>query len=181
MKIKPLFIITLCLFSIYSYSQDYIPVERASSVKFFINNFGLSTEGSFSGLRGDINFNPRNIENASFEISVDATTVYTENRSRDTHLKSKDYFYAEKYPTIYLISKSITRGDQEGFYWFIGNLIIKGITKEIKFEFNAIPERSGYLFKGGFSMNRRDFLVGSGSLVLSNNVQVELSVTTTKK
>jgi polyisoprenoid-binding protein YceI len=180
MKKKPLFIITICLFFISSYSQNYLPVERASSVKFFISNYGLSTEGSFSGLRGDINFNPRNIENASFEISIDASSIYTKNRSRDTHLKSRDYFYVEKYPTIFLISKSITRTGQEGLYWFYGNLIIKGVTKEVKFEFSAIPERSGYLFKGSFSINRRDFLVGSGSVVLSNFVQVDLAVSTIK-
>jgi len=96
-------------------------------------------------------------------------------------LKSRDYFYVEKYPSIYLISKSITRTGQEGLFWFQGNLIIKGVTKEIKFQFSAEKERSGYLFKGNFSIDRRDFLVGSGSLTLSNNVQVDIAVSTIKK
>lgn len=164
-----------------SFSQNYLPIEKASSVRFFINNFGISTEGSFGGLRGDIYFNPYNLESSSFEISLDAGTVYTKNRTRDTHLKSKDYFYVEKYPTIFLISKSITRTGQEGLFWFQGNLIIKGVTKEVKFQFSAEKERSGYLFKGDFSVNRRDFLIGSGSLVLSNNVQVMIAVSTMNK
>lgn len=181
MKVKLLFISILCLFSIFSYSQNYLPVERASSVKFYISNFGISTEGSFNGIRGDIFFNPSKLENSSFEISVDAASIFTKNRSRDTHLKTHDYFYVEKYPTIFLISKSITRTGQDGLYWFLGNLIIKGVTKEVKFEFSAIPERSGYLFKADFTINRRDFLVGSGSVVLSNNVHVALVVSTMKK
>jgi polyisoprenoid-binding protein YceI len=181
MKIKPLYIIILSLFSTIGYSQNYLPVERASTVKFYINNFGISTEGSFSGLRGDIVFNTLSLENSSFEISVDAASVFTGNRSRDIHLKSRDYFYVEKYPSIFLISKSITKNEQEGSYWFLGNLIIKGVTKEVKFKFSAIPERSGYLFKGEFTINRRDFFVGSGSLVLSNNVQVNLAVSTMRK
>lgn len=181
MKFKSIFLLILCFYSIKGYSQNYIPVERASTVKFFISNFGLSTEGSFNGLRGDIYFNPHKLENSSFEISIEANTIFTKNRSRDTHLKSKDYFYVDKYPAIYLISKSITRTGLEGRYWFSGNLIIKGVTKEVKFEFSAVQERAGYLFKGEFTINRRDFLIGSGSLVLSNNVQVVLNVTTTNK
>lgn len=180
MKVKLLYIVILCLFSVCDYAQNYLPVERASSVKFYISNYGISTEGSFSGIRGDLFFNPSKIESSSFEISVDAASIFTKNRSRDTHLKTRDYFYVEKYPTIYLISKSITRTGQEGLYWFLGNLIIKGVTKEVKFEFSAIPERSGYLFKGDFIINRRDFLVGSGSIFLSNNVQVSLAVSTMK-
>lgn len=168
------------IFSTLSFSQNYLPIEKASSIRFFINNFGISTEGSFGGLRGDIYFNPYNLESSSFEISLEAETVYTKNRTRDTHLKSKDFFYVEKYPTIYLISKSITRTGQEGLFWFQGNLIIKGVTREIKFQFSAEKERSGYLFKGNFSLNRRDFLIGSGSLVLSNNVQVAIAVSTMK-
>ncbi|MEI8074010.1 MAG: YceI family protein [Bacteroidota bacterium] len=181
MKLKQLLLFVLCLISLIGSAQNYLPVERASSIKFYINNFGFSTEGSFNGLRGEIYFNPSNLEKSSFEVSVNAASVFTKNRNRDTHLKSLDYFYVDKYPTIYLISKMISKSDQEGFYWFQGNLIIKGVTKEVKFLFSAVQERSGYLFNGNLNINRRDFLVGSGSLVLSNNVQVSINVSTMKK
>jgi polyisoprenoid-binding protein YceI len=162
-------------------SQNYIPIPGKSSVKFYINNFGLSTEGSLSGLKANIVFNPNNLENASVEVSVDASTVFTKNRLRDNHLKSEDYFYVEKYPAIYLISTNITRTEVTGLYLFEGNLLMKGITKFIKFPFKAIPEKSGYVFNGDFNLKRSDFLIGKGSLVLSNHVLVTFSVSTIKK
>jgi polyisoprenoid-binding protein YceI len=162
-------------------SQTYLPVEKSSSVKFFINNFGISTEGSFGGIKGDIDFNPSKLRDASFDMSVDAESVFTKNRTRDNHLKSRDYFYVEKYPTIYLISKSITKAPLKNQYWFEGELMIKDVTRQIKFQFTAEQDKSGYLFKANFRINRRDYFIGSSSLVLSNNVDVELSIATVKK
>jgi polyisoprenoid-binding protein YceI len=162
-------------------SQTYLPVEKSSSVKFFINNFGISTEGSFGGIKGDIDFNPSKLRDASFAMSVDAESVFTKNRTRDNHLKSRDYFYVEKYPTIYLISKSITKAPLKNQYWFEGELMIKDVTRQIKFQFTAEQDKSGYLFKANFRINRRDYFIGSSSLVLSNNVDVELSIATVKK
>lgn len=176
-----LVLLNLCSFCLSGRSQTYIPVDKASSVKFYINNFGISTEGSFSGIKGDIDFNPNKLSAASFDMSVNAESVFTKNRARDNHLKSRDYFYVEKYPTIYLISKSITKASLKDHYWFEGELMIKDITRFIKFQFSAEQEKTGYLFKANFKINRRDFFVGGSSLVLSNNVEVELSVSSNKK
>jgi polyisoprenoid-binding protein YceI len=176
-----LILLNLCCISIFSISQTYIPVEKKSSVEFFINNFGITIEGSFSGIKGDIDFNPNKLGTASFDMSVNAASVFTKNRTRDTHLKSRDYFYVEKYPTIYLISKSITKASLKDQYWFEGELIIKDMTRLIKFPFVVEQEKTGYLFKANFKINRRDFFVGSNSLVLSNNVEVALSISANKK
>jgi polyisoprenoid-binding protein YceI len=176
-----LLILKLCCITNSSLSQTYIPVEKSSSVKFFINNFGISTEGSFSGIRGDIGFNPNKLKEASFDMSVQAESVFTKNKTRDTHLKSRDYFYVEKYPSIYLISKSINKAPLKDQYWFEGELIIKDVTRQIKFLFIAEQNQNGYLFKANFRINRRDYFVGSSSLVLSNNVDLDLSIYTVKK
>jgi len=182
MRWKAFFIlINLCCFYNYNIAQTYIPVEKSSSVLFYINNFGIRTEGSFSGIKGDINFNPTKLSEASFDMSVKAETIFTKNRARDSHLKSRDYFYTEKFPTIYLISKSITKDPQSDQYIFEGELIIKDLTRAIKFPFRVEQEKSGYRFKADFKINRRDYFIGSSSLVLSNNVEVFLSIATNKK
>jgi polyisoprenoid-binding protein YceI len=181
MKIKQLFVLFLCVSSILCTAQSYSPVARSSQVKFYINQLGFTTWGTFGGITGDINFNASYPKYSSFEMSVSAETVFTENRKRDNHLKSADYFYVEKYPLIYIISKSISSSGQEGNFQFNGVIIIKGISKEISFPFKAIPEKSGYLFKGSFELNRKDFLVGEVNPFLSNKVTVDLSVSTIKK
>ena len=63
-----------------------------------------------------------------------------------------------------------------GFYYFTGNLTIKGVTKSISFPFQVKEEKDGLLFTGSFEMNRLDFGIGEQSIVLSNQVAVTLSV-----
>ncbi|MCI0751233.1 MAG: YceI family protein, partial [Flammeovirgaceae bacterium] len=60
-----------------------------------------------------------------------------------------------------------------------GKLTIKNVTKEISFPFTATKQDNGYLFKGGFTINRRDFGVGEGSLSLADELMVKFSIATT--
>src|SRR5438045_7587500 len=83
-------------------SQKYKPVDEGSKVHFEIKNFGINTGGDLSGLAGDINFVPANVGACSFNVSVSVNTIDTDNGSRDKHLKSDEYFDAEKYPLITL-------------------------------------------------------------------------------
>ncbi len=71
-------------------AQILAPVDAASSVKFTIKNFGLKVDGSMKGLQGKITFNPAGLATASFTVSADATTINTNNGTRDTHFKKKN-------------------------------------------------------------------------------------------
>lgn len=161
-----------------AFSQKYKTSEAGSKVHFIIKNFGISTGGDLSGLKGDINFLPANVSASSFNVSVDVKTIDTDNDTRDEHLKSREYFDSEKYPEIKLLSTKIstTSKTKSGWYFFTGNLTIHGITKPISFPFTAIQKGSDYLFTGSVTINRLDFGVGSSSAVLSNTVKISLSV-----
>ena len=158
-----------------AYAQNLVPVDAGSSVKFVIKNFGFSTPGSFSGLKGTIRFDDANMANASFNVSINAATINTENETRDRHLLKEEYFDSEKYPLISFTSTSISV-TRPGNYLINGRLTIKNITKEISFPFTATAQNNGYLFSGSFKINRRDFTVGSSSMVLADNLEVTLSV-----
>jgi polyisoprenoid-binding protein YceI len=162
-------------------AQNYLPVDKGTSIAFDIKNFGFLVEGSFTGVKGNISFNPLKLGNARFEMSIDAASINTDNKKRDRHLRSIDYFYSEKYPAIYLTSTSISLSNHDGYYVFEGELYIRGISKQISFEFSAKPAISGYQFNGEFQLNRTDFRVGGNSLTLSNQVHISLNVLTIKK
>jgi polyisoprenoid-binding protein YceI len=176
-----LFILFFCLFSNSLFSQNYLPVDKGSEIAFNIKNFGFTVEGSFTGIKGNIQFNPNKLGNARFEMTIEAASINTDNKKRDRHLRDKDYFYSEKYPAIYLTSTSITHSNNQGFYVFEGELYIRGISKKISFEFSAKPAISGYLFHGEFQLNRSDFRVGNSSISLSDQVRVTLNVLSIKK
>lgn len=156
-------------------AQKFTPVDTESSVNFTIKNLGINVTGKFTGLSGLINFDPANLAESKFSVSVNAGTVDTDIKARDNHLKKEDYFYVEKHPRISFISKNITL-EGAGQYKITGILEIKGIGKEISFPFTANPLADGYVFKGGFKINRKDFKVGGKSLILSDQLSVNLSV-----
>lgn len=160
-------------------AQGYHPVDESSSVKFRIKNLGFNVTGSFSGLKGDIRFNPSNYSECSFNVEVDAKTVNTGNGMRDGHLKKEDYFDTENFPAIKFVSTKVTGSNKAGTLFIFGRLTIKGTTKDISFPFKATPRTDGYAFEGSFTINRRDFKVGGGSTI-SDKLTVLLNVVVEK-
>lgn len=175
---KKLFIITAFLFSsatIFS-QRTLTPTDEGSKVHFVIKNFGIKTGGDFTGLKGTVKFDPNNLSLWAFDVTVESSTIDTDNSSRDGHLKKSEYFNVAKYPTIHMVSTKIQPGDKPGFYVFNGNLTIKDVTKPIKFTFKVNSSNGGYIFAGDFDMNRRDFNVGGDSVSMADTLKVSLSV-----
>ena len=168
---------SLLLFSLTAVSQKYKPVDEGSKVHFIIKNFGIDTGGDLSGLTGEINFVPANVTTSTFNVSVNVSTIDTDNDSRDGHLRGKGYFDAETYPQIILTSTKINRTNKSssGWYHFTGTLTIHGVTKPIAFPFLATKKGDDYLFVGGFTINRLDYGVGKNSSVMSSAVKVSIS------
>ncbi|HEV2354244.1 MAG TPA: YceI family protein, partial [Puia sp.] len=113
----------------------------------------------------------------SFDVSIDAASVNTDNNMRDNHLREDAYFDVARYPRIRFVSTSVAANDKAGHYTMTGNLTIKGVTKLVRFPFLATPVGNNYIFNGSFTINRRDFGVG-GVSTLGNQVTVSLSVLT---
>jgi polyisoprenoid-binding protein YceI len=157
---------------------QYKDADQGSEVKFTINNFGFGVDGSFKGLQGGIDFDPQNAAAAHLDVSIDASTVNTDNSLRDSHLRNDGYFDVKDYPRIRLVSTRIAP-KEEGSYVFTGQLTIRNVTKEISFPFTVGPASGGLDFKGSFTINRKDFGVG-GTSTISNELTVKLDVLATK-
>jgi polyisoprenoid-binding protein YceI len=172
----------LILVSINARSQNYIPGDEGSKVHFIIKNFGINTGGDFSGLKGQIVFSPEKPADSKFDVTVSVRTIDTDNEMRDKNLVGNEYFDAANFPVIKIASTKISKTNKtaDGFYFFTGDLTIKGVTKSISFPFQVKKINDGYLFTGNFDINRTDFGVGEKNIVLSDKVSVSLSVTAKK-
>ena len=157
-------------------AQKYTPVDDGSGVKFKIKNFGVTVGGSFNGLKGMIQFDAVKLTSSNFDVSVESSTVNTGLGSRDKHLRKEDYFNVERFPAINIKSTKLTAANKEGWLYFFGTLTLKGVTKEISFPFQVTQKDGGYVFTGEFKINRRDYGVGGSSVILSDNLTVNLSV-----
>jgi polyisoprenoid-binding protein YceI len=154
---------------------QYKPIDNGSSIQFKIKNFGINTGGSFSGLQGNIRFDINHLNDANFDVSMDANTVNTDSEMRDNHLRTDTYFDVKNYPRIHFVSTKVTTSNKPGVLFIFGKLTIKNQTKDISFPFTATSTNDGYLFKGVFNIDRKDFGVG-GTSIISNNLEVDLSI-----
>jgi polyisoprenoid-binding protein YceI len=146
-----------------------------TTIKFQLKNLGVNTGGSINGLTANMAFDPEKPEASTIEAILDVKSINTDNDLRDTHLRSDEFFDAAKYPTIVMKSASLKHksGDK---YTGQFNLTIKGITKTFEMPFTYITDASTATFKGGLKLNRLDFNIGGKSLVMSNDVSVNIEV-----
>ncbi len=162
-------------------AQDYVPKAEGTAITFSIKNFGLTVEGSMSGLAGNLTFDPGSLATSMFDVTLKAESINTGIDLRDSHLKKEEYFDVENYPSIRFTSLKIVKL-KEG-YSVTGLLKIKNIEKEVTFPFTVQKSTAGNSngagFFGSFSIDRRDFGVGGRSFSMADEVQIDLKVNTT--
>ena len=124
------------------------------------------------------------------EASVDIASITTGDETRDGHLKSGDFFEAETYPTMTLVSTGIDKDGSD--YVLHTDLTIKGITKPIDFEleFDGVSGDPWGGTRAGFSaeaeVNRKDFglewnvVLETGGVMLGEKVKIQLDVQAVK-
>ncbi|HEV3223814.1 MAG TPA: YceI family protein [Puia sp.] len=176
---KSFLIISLITITGIFVSDQYKPEDQGSSVLFKIRNLGFNVSGSFSGLDGNIQFDPNNLATCNFDVSIDANTVNTDNNMRDNHLRNETYFDVKNYPRIRFVSTKITTSNKPGVLFIFGKLTIKNQTKDISFPFTATLSNEGYIFNGSFKIKRKDFGVG-GTSTISDDLEVSLNILSKK-
>lgn len=172
-------ILFLAIFSCFAFAQITKHIVTKSAVSFRIKNLGISVEGSFSGLKADINFDPAHLESSSIEASIQSNTVNTDNETRDQHLKSDSYFDAEKYPEIKMKSVSFKHNGGDNFTGTF-DLTIKDKTNQVQVPFTYRENGNDGEFKGTLKIKRTDFGIGGRSMVMSNDVTISIDVSTSK-
>jgi polyisoprenoid-binding protein YceI len=149
-----------------------------ASVSFKIKNAWFTVDGSLKGFKGDLEFSEDALANSFLEASVQVATINTGNDKRDAHLRSDDYFDADKYKTILVKSKKLYK-TTEG-YAGLFDVTIKNITRQVVIPFQYIVNGNNAIFEGSFVINRLDYDIGSNSMIMGDNVTISIVVNTKK-
>jgi polyisoprenoid-binding protein YceI len=168
------FLLPIMLITLTTTAFTYInSTVTRSAITFKTKNMGIGVEGTVGGLQADVHFNPADPASSVIEASVDANSINTGNSGRDEHLHDEDFFDAARYPRITLKSVSF-RHRSGNSYTGRFNLTIKGKTKEVEIPFTFSQAGASSAFKGSFKINRLDYGVGSSSLVLADEVTINI-------
>lgn len=160
------------------YSQQLRVDGDRSSIVFQIRNFGLDVRGTLSGAKGSIVLDSANIDLSSFKLSADASSINSGISLRDQHLQKRDYLDTRNYKTLDFISTSVRRTQLSEEIIVKGKLTIKNISKEIVVPVRVIVSQNAVDFIGSFTINRLDYMVGTSSFTLADQVKVEFLIGT---
>jgi polyisoprenoid-binding protein YceI len=164
-----------------------------AKVGFSISHFGISeTEGKFTQFHGLVLSDKSDFSDARIDITIDVNSINTEDAQRDAHLKSKDFFDIEKYPTIHFSSKSIEPVGVHA-YKITGNITMHGVTREITLD--AIYKgtvvdpfkntKAGFKITGAIDRTQFGLVwngtLAAGGLLVGNTVNLDINIELLKK
>ncbi len=156
--------------------------KNHTKISFEINHFFTPVEGYFNDFEGSLDFNPDNPEQSSTSFTIKVNSVKTDSEKRDKHLQSADFFNAAKFPEMKFSSTRFEKTDDG--YVVKGNLTIRDVTKPVEVPFKVLgrgdhPMKKGMeliAIKGGLTINRNDFGVGTGSWAATTVVGDEVAI-----
>lgn len=159
-----------------------------SSVKFTVSHLTVSeVEGRFNTFTGNIESATNDFNNAKVNFTVDVNSITTDNEGRDKHLKSDDFFNAEKYPQMTFVSTSFKKV-KNNIYSLEGNLTIRDVTKKIRFAVmygGTVVDPWGNTkagFKASGKISRKEYglkwnkLTEAGGAVVGDEVNIVLNM-----
>lgn len=161
-----------------------------SEVSFAVNHFFTPVRGTFGEFDVRLTYDPKRPSESRVSAKVPVASIATKNHKRDEHLRSADWFEADKHPHLTFESTSV-RPDGRNRLIATGNLTMKGITRKINLPIEILgikdipKEMQGMIgakqvasFRATVSLDRNDYEVGVGSwaatAVVGDTVDIEI-------
>jgi polyisoprenoid-binding protein YceI len=148
-----------------AFAADNYALDAAhTSVIFGISHMGFSyTYGRFNKIDGKYTLDEANPAGSSFELTIDASSIDTNDAKRDGHLKSADFLNAGEFPLITFKSTEVKLKQADGaapatdtaqaVYEVTGDLTMHGVTRPVTLPLKLLKvgpgmdgkKRSGFL------------------------------------
>ncbi len=159
-----------------------------SNVMFTVTHFLISeVTVRFSEFDVKLTSTKDDFSDAGVEAIVQIRSINTDDERRDGHLKSDDFFNAEKFPTMQFVAKKFEKVGEKT-YKITGDLTIRDVTKSITFDATHLgtvkSQQSGARvgWKATAKINRFDYnlkwnrAIESGGLVVGEEVTITLNL-----
>jgi polyisoprenoid-binding protein YceI len=152
-----------------------------------------NVKGDFDKVTGTVEYDEANPSASKINIVVDVNSISTREPQRDAHLKSADFFDAEKFPTITFVSTGVVKSGEDSFE-VVGDLTIHGVTKAVDLnveELTAeVKDPFGLLRRGATAKTtilRSDFglhynaALEAGGVVIGDQVHITIDTEFTRQ
>ena len=150
-----------------------------------------TVRGSFNDVAGNLHVDTDDPSKSSARVILRVASIDTRNQQRDDHLRSADFFDAERWPEITFVSSHIEEVDDNAFA-VTGDLTIRDVTQKVVIPLALIgieTDADGKLragFEGTRRLQRRDFglewnvPLDSGGVLVSEKITLEFEISAVK-
>ncbi|HKO50471.1 MAG TPA: YceI family protein [Polyangiaceae bacterium] len=158
----------------YAFSND------GSTIDFVGAKVSAKHEGSFKAFRGTISVVGGDPTKSTVNAEIDIASMAIEPAKLGGHLKSADFFDAEKFPKGKFTSTAVKGGGENGATHTVsGNLELHGVTKGITFPARVKVEAEQVSVDAEFAINRKDFAIvypGMPDDLIKDDVLIKLAL-----
>ena len=174
---------TTAIATMTTYSID----KAHSEVTFQVRHLLTKVRGRFSDFSGTIEYDEENPERSLVNAELQAASIDTNERDRDAHLRSADFFDVEKIPTLTFRGSGIQSVADDTFA-MTGDLTIHGVTRSVTFDVSFLGRAKDpwgnerIAFEAETTINRKDFgltwnaALETGGFLVGDDVKISLSV-----
>lgn len=189
MKKLPLLLMisSLVIFSHPVFAATYNLDPQHTAVSFKIRHLLSNVQGTFNEFEGQFEYEPGKPETWKAEATIQTASIDTRLKERDDHLRSADFFDAEKYPTLTFKSTEVTSATATGAV-LKGILTMRGVEKPVALELkiHGVAKDPWGNTRSGFTatakINRKDFgiewnkALDAGGVLLGDEVEITIEV-----
>ena len=174
-----------------TFAQTTWSVDKShSKIGFSVPHMAVSeVEGNFKDFDASVVTKAADFNGAEITFTAKTASIDTDNERRDNHLRSADFFDAEKHPEVSFKGNLVKQG---GKYKLKGDFTMHGVTKPVEFAVTyggtintGKGEKAGFKIIG--KINRQDYgltwanKTPSGELVVGDEVEIIGKIEVDKK
>ena len=111
-------------------AETYTIDATHSAVDFSIRHMVGRTKGRFSDFAGTVMYDAAKPGQTKVSGTIQDASINTDNEKRDGHLRTEDFFFADKHPTITFESTKVEK-KSDTLLHVTGTLTMRGVSKTI--------------------------------------------------
>ena len=160
--------------------KAFVIDSNNSKVEFTGSKVTGKHDGGFKQFQGEVRVANGAVSHA--KVTIDTTSIYSDNERLTGHLKSPDFFDVAKFPTAVFETTSVSGSGENATV--TGNLTLHGVTKPITFPAKIDVKDDSVTVNAEFSINRMDFDIkyaGKADDLIREGVVLRLDVKATPK
>jgi polyisoprenoid-binding protein YceI len=158
-------------------TRVYVVDPARSQIRFHATSRFMDADGAFHRFGGEIRLEDGRPETAAGQLTVEVASIDTGIGMRDNHLRSADFFDAERHSQATFVATAVR---PEGTRLVVsGELTIRGVTRPLTVPVAVSVTPDSLRITGDLSVNRREFGVAYQSRLnpVADDVKVSVDIT----